>query len=143
MPLPPGRMPPPGGPGLAMGFTGIAGTMARRAAPRRPARHGAGLDPDAARERAERARRQARIEIWPENSGNSGLAGRELPSAEVIETDARITAVADVLRPPPPRQVAGTRLASSPARTWLPDLDDAPRPHLHSPARSIPGVTLA
>ncbi len=56
------------------------------------------LNPDAAKERAEKGRRQARVEIWPEGSGNSGIAGRELPAAEVIAADARITAIAQALR---------------------------------------------
>jgi hypothetical protein len=33
------------------------------------------LNPDSARERAERGRRHARIAIWPESSGNSGMRG--------------------------------------------------------------------
>jgi len=83
---------------VAMGFTGIAGQMTTgqlRAALRAMV---LSLDPDAARERAERGRRQARVEIWPESSGNSGIAGRELPPGEVIEADARITAIAQALQ---------------------------------------------
>jgi hypothetical protein len=83
---------------IAMGFTGIAGSMTTgqlRAALRTMV---LSLDPDAARERAERGRRHARVEIWPESSGNSGIAGRELPAGEVIEADARITAIARALK---------------------------------------------
>src|SRR5215469_14876576 len=83
---------------VAMGFAGVAGTMTTgqlRAALRAMV---LALDPDAARDRAEQGRRQARVEIWPESSGNSGIAGRELPAAEVIEADARITAIAQALQ---------------------------------------------
>ena len=82
---------------VAVGFAGIAGTMTTgqlRAALRAMV---LALDPDASRERAEAGRRHARIEIWPESSGNSGIAGRELPAAEVIEADQRITAIAQAL----------------------------------------------
>jgi Domain of unknown function (DUF222) len=37
------------------------------------------IDPAAARKRALRGKDQARVEAWQENSGNVGLAGRELP----------------------------------------------------------------
>jgi len=56
------------------------------------------LDPRAARERAARAREDARVEVWGEGSGNSALAGRELTPADVIEADARITAIAQALK---------------------------------------------
>jgi hypothetical protein len=83
---------------VAMGFAGAAGAMTTgqlRAALRAMV---LALDPDAAKDRAERGRRHARVEIWPESSGNSGIAGRELPPGEVIEADARITAIATALR---------------------------------------------
>jgi hypothetical protein len=56
------------------------------------------VDPGAARKRAERGRADARVEAWQEGSGNAGMAGRELPSAEVIAADQRITAIARALR---------------------------------------------
>ncbi len=56
------------------------------------------VDPEAARRRRERARDDARVESWQEGSGNSGLAGRELPPAEVIIADKRITAIARELK---------------------------------------------
>ncbi len=56
------------------------------------------LFPHEVRERARRARRLARVEAWPEGSGNAGLAGRELPMAEVITADKRISAMAQELR---------------------------------------------
>ena len=83
---------------VAMGFTGVAGQMTTgqlRAALRAMV---LSLDSDAARERAERGRRQARVEIWSERSGNFGLCGRELAAADVIEADQRITAIAQALK---------------------------------------------
>ena len=58
----------------------------------------AATDPQAARRRAEQARTQARVECWGEGSGNSALAGRELPPDEVIAADERITAIARTLK---------------------------------------------
>jgi hypothetical protein len=46
------------------------------------------------RRRAERARRDARVEIWPEISGNAAIAGRELPASEAIAADQRLTVIA-------------------------------------------------
>jgi hypothetical protein len=82
---------------VAMGFTGIAGSMTTgqlRAALRAMV---LSLNPDAAKERAERGRRQARVEIWPESSGNSGIAGRELPPAEAIAVIRSSAAIARAL----------------------------------------------
>ncbi|HEY3902914.1 MAG TPA: HNH endonuclease signature motif containing protein [Streptosporangiaceae bacterium] len=50
------------------------------------------------RKRAERAHRDARVEVWPESSGNAAIAGRELPANEVIAADQRLTAIARKLR---------------------------------------------
>jgi uncharacterized protein DUF222 len=47
--------------------------------------------PDRARQRREQAARLARVERWGEDSGNAGLAGRELPPAEVLAADQRVT----------------------------------------------------
>jgi hypothetical protein len=47
--------------------------------------------PDKAKKRREEAARDARVERWPEDSGNAALAGRELPSAQVLAADQRIT----------------------------------------------------
>ena len=47
--------------------------------------------PGKARKRREDAARDARVERWPEDSGNAALAGRELPPAEVLAADQRIT----------------------------------------------------
>ncbi len=38
------------------------------------------------------------MERWAEDSGNAGLAGRELPPAEVLAADQRVTAWARQLR---------------------------------------------
>lgn len=49
------------------------------------------------RRRAERARRDARVEVWPEVSGNAAIAGRELPASDAIAADQRLTAIARML----------------------------------------------
>ncbi len=54
--------------------------------------------PKKARKRREEAARQTRVERWAEHSGNAGLAGRELPTAQVLAADQRITAWARELR---------------------------------------------
>ena len=54
--------------------------------------------PDKARKRREKAAREARVERWAEASGNAGLAGRELPAAQVFAADQKITAWARQLK---------------------------------------------
>ena len=54
--------------------------------------------PDKARGRREAARKDARVQRWAEDSGNAALMGRELPPAEVLAADQRITARAHELR---------------------------------------------
>src|SRR5690349_15964983 len=54
--------------------------------------------PDKAKKRREDAARDARVERWAEDSGNAALMGRELPPAEVLAADQRITAWAHELR---------------------------------------------
>ncbi len=54
--------------------------------------------PDKARKRREQAAREARVERWAEVSGNAGLAGRELPAAQVFAADQKITAWARQLK---------------------------------------------
>ncbi len=56
------------------------------------------VDPTAVRRRAAKARDDARLETWPEGSGNTGIAGRELPSADAIAADRRIAAIARALK---------------------------------------------
>ena len=47
--------------------------------------------PEKARKRREDAARDARVERWSEDSGNAALVGRELPPAQVLAADQRIT----------------------------------------------------
>jgi len=55
--------------------------------------------PDKAKKRREEAAaKDARVERWAEDSGNAALMGRELPPAEVLAADQRITAWARQLR---------------------------------------------
>jgi hypothetical protein len=54
--------------------------------------------PDKARKRREAAAKDARVQRWAEDSGNAALMGRELPPAEVLAADQRITAWAHELR---------------------------------------------
>jgi len=83
---------------VAMGFAGIAGSMTTgqlRAALKAMV---VWLDPAAARRRMEQGQGRARVEAWPEGSGNAGLAGRELPAADAVAADKRITAIARALK---------------------------------------------
>lgn len=52
------------------------------------------VDPAAAGRRRRAARKDAGVQVWDEPSGNSAMAGRELPQADVIAADQRITALA-------------------------------------------------
>ena len=54
--------------------------------------------PQKARERRKKAEADARVERWAEASGNAGLAGRELPPAEVLAADQKITSRARQLK---------------------------------------------
>ena len=56
------------------------------------------VNPAKARQRREHAAKRTRVERWAEDSGNAGLAGRELPPAEVLAADQRVTAWAKELR---------------------------------------------
>jgi hypothetical protein len=47
--------------------------------------------PDKARKRREEAARNARVQRWLEDSGNAALMGRELPPADVLAADQRMT----------------------------------------------------
>ena len=55
-------------------------------------------DPAAADRRKNQGRKDTRVEVWDEPSGNTALAGRELAPADVIAADARLTADATWLR---------------------------------------------
>jgi hypothetical protein len=54
--------------------------------------------PEKAKKRREQAAKEARLERWAEASGNAGLAGRELPPAQVLAADQRVNAWARQLR---------------------------------------------
>jgi hypothetical protein len=54
--------------------------------------------PGKAKQRREHAADKTRVERWAEASGNAGLAGRELPPAQVLAADQRVTAWARELR---------------------------------------------
>jgi hypothetical protein len=54
--------------------------------------------PKKAKKRREEEAKKTRVERWMEGSGNAGLAGRELPTAQVLAADQRVTAWARELR---------------------------------------------
>lgn len=54
--------------------------------------------PGKAKQRREHEAKKTRVERWSEPSGNAGLAGRELPPAQVLAADQRVTAWAEQLR---------------------------------------------
>ncbi len=56
------------------------------------------IDPDAARARRERAQKDARVELWREDAGTAAVCGRDLPPADALAADQRITAYARDLR---------------------------------------------
>jgi Domain of unknown function (DUF222) len=59
----------------------------------------AAVDPAAAERRKKRAEHDARVEAWAEpGRGTAALAGRDLPTAEVIAADQRLTAAARWLK---------------------------------------------
>jgi hypothetical protein len=55
-------------------------------------------DPHAAERRKKEGRKETRVEVWQEPSGNAVLAGRELRPADAIAADAQLTADARWLR---------------------------------------------
>jgi Domain of unknown function (DUF222) len=55
------------------------------------------IDPDAARRRREAAARTRRVEVRPEESGNSMVSARELPAEAAAAIDAQLSARADEL----------------------------------------------
>jgi len=59
----------------------------------------AAVDPAAAQRRKKRSEQDARVEAWTEpGRGTAALAGRDLPTAEVIAADQRLTAAARWLK---------------------------------------------
>lgn len=99
-------------------------------------------DPDAARRRARKARDDARVETWQEGSGNAALGGRELPAAETIAADARISRIARALKASgAPGTLDQLRAHVFMALLLGADPWDLPRAgHLRSPAGSNQGA---
>ena len=56
------------------------------------------LDPEAVRKRKEKARREARVRAFREESGNAGITGREMPSVEVLASMQHVEDRARTLR---------------------------------------------
>jgi hypothetical protein len=56
------------------------------------------LDPEAVRKRKEKARREARVRSFREESGNAGITGREMPSVEVLASMQHVEDRARALR---------------------------------------------
>src|SRR5271154_1263503 len=54
--------------------------------------------PGKAKQRREQEAAKTRVERWAEPSGNAGLAGREMPPAQVLAADQRVTAWAKELK---------------------------------------------
>ena len=79
---------------LVLGRAGSLNPAGLRAVIRRAVME---VAPDKARKRREHAAKRARVERWAEGSGNAGLAGRELPPAQVLAADQRVTAWAKEL----------------------------------------------
>src|SRR5690242_5284240 len=69
-------------------------TELRRAATRLVLR----LDPEAVRKRKEQARRGTTVRSFREESGNAGITGREMPSADVLASMQHVEARARALR---------------------------------------------
>src|SRR5487761_1431920 len=93
--------------------------------------------PGKAKQRREDAAKRTRVERWAEGSGNAGLAGRELPPAQVLAADQRVTAWAKELRKAgveggmdsrPPGTTPDGRQAQTPAQPPGPAPAPAPGP---------------
>ncbi len=80
---------------LVLGRAGAMTPPALRAAITRAVME---VAPKKAKERREHEGKKTWVERWAEDSGNAGLAGRELPPAEVLAADQRVTAWAEQLR---------------------------------------------
>ncbi len=96
------------------------------------------VNPEKARKRREHAARNAHVARWAEPSGNAGLTGRELPPAQVLAADQRITWWA--------RQLGKAGLDGDMdvlrARAFLDILlgiDSSPHPHDATGTTSTPG----
>ena len=132
-------------PRAAMMTTGELGSACRRAV--------TAIDPAAARQRKEKALRDARVEAWFEDAGTAALAGRDLPPADMVAADQYIRAAARWLKD---HGAEGT-LAQLSAKVFtallagqsldclleslLPDAGDAdvqPAAHSHTPGTGAP-----
>jgi Domain of unknown function (DUF222) len=144
---------------MVLGRAGSLTPAALRAAIQRAVME---VNPGKARKRREHAAKRTRVERWFEDSGNAGLAGRELPPAEVLAADQRVTAWAKELRKAGlagrPGEMAGigpidpnpgsntsdcyrSQERADPARAAhppRPDLPDPPTPGPRCQARSKP-----
>ena len=107
-------------------------------------------DPGAADRRRADARADAAVTVWDEASGNAALAGRELPPAEVLAADARLTALARWLQA---RGAAGTisqlraavytaLLNGRPIDSLLPGPDASEAADTAGPRRQRPRVAM-
>jgi len=107
-------------------------------------------DPDAARRRQAEGRKDTRVEVWGEPSGNSALAGRELAPADAIAADVQLTADANWLRR---RGAEGTvaelraaafiaRLSGRALASLLPSTCDSAEAAPASPAAGSGGGTI-
>src|SRR5580692_2648405 len=140
--------------GLVLGRAGSLTPAGLRAAIRRAVMD---VNPGHARKRREHAATKTRVERWAEDSGNAGLAGRELPPADVLAADHRVTAWARQLRtaglPGGLDQLRarayldlllGTDsrppVSSPPASAQAPDPDPDPGPRTPAPAGPVAGV---
>ncbi|HEU5392816.1 MAG TPA: DUF222 domain-containing protein [Streptosporangiaceae bacterium] len=115
------------------------------------------LDPGAARKRKEKARREARVRAFREQSGNAGISGREMPSVEVLASmqhvedraralrdagmpgtweELKVRATLDLLQERDPRPPPGEPFAASGEEASGPD---GPGPRGPGPGGSDPG----
>jgi hypothetical protein len=86
------------------------------------------LDPEAVRKRKEKARGQARVRSFREESGNAGITGREMPSVEVLASMHHVEDRARALRE---AGVPGTweELKVRATLDLLQERDSRPAPH--------------
>ncbi len=95
------------------------------------------VNPEKAKKRREHAARKAHVARWAEPSGNAGLTGRELPPAEVLAADQRITWWATQLR----KTGLDGDMDVLRARAFLDILLGIDsRPHPHNPASTPAGT---
>ncbi len=99
-------------------------------------------DPEAARRRRAQAQREARVLRWREDAGTAALCGRDLPSAEALAADQRISARARELKS---AGLAGT-MDELRARVYLDFLlgrSSLPEPGTRDPGTGQPARTSA